>query len=491
MPSYAIKSSGIRQVAANTLIGNSTGLKGSAEELSATDAKTLLGLGTTDSPTFASATIGNMTLSDAGSYDSITSGDARLALRAQDGSMELYMHNKSDGNDSFRFNTANGIFELFSDADNQIDLRNGTSASNYERSVFKYVSGDLWIDTEYAGTGSPNRNIYIGKNGSAEFLFGNGKNTTYQNFVPSATGSWRVGGTSERFFAGYWGGNTVTTSTPMLDLSQTWNDGAIEFTGILSNITNAASASTSKLIDLQVGGTSKFKVDNAGSAYVGYGTKVASSNSGRIDFSASGVALFGLSNGGATLPTNGYFAFGSNYLNPSRARIYSDADNQIDIRYSTNAQTLNIYNTGSGSDYERGTLGWDSNVFTIGTEAAGTGLDRDLELSPATGNVLVPATGKIAISTRLTLNGSSRRLMTDNSQTLQLQGSSFTTSQTVSAVDIGGNFTDADGDQKVLSLTPTYNQSGTAGGTDILVNRMEQAVGSGEQNLMDLQVGGT
>ena len=32
---------------------------------------------------------------------------------------------------------------------------------------------------------------------------------------------------------------------------------------------------------------------------------------------------------------------------------------------------------------------------------------------------------------------------------------------------------------------------GTAGGTDILVNRTETAVGSGDQNLIDLQVGGT
>ena len=122
-------------------------------------------------------------------------------------------------------------------------------------------------------------------------------------------------------------------------------------------------------------------ITSKGDMYVGYGTKIASSNNGRIDFSAGGVALFGLSNGGATLPTNGYFAFGSNYLNPSRARIYSDADNQIDIRYSTNAQTLNVYGSYSdASNYERGTFKWDSSVLKIGTEKAGTGSSRSVDI---------------------------------------------------------------------------------------------------------------
>jgi hypothetical protein len=43
-----------------------------------------------------------------------------------------------------------------------------------------------------------------------------------------------------------------------------------------------------------------------------------------------------------------------------------------------------------------------------------------------------------------------------------------------------------------LQITPTYKQTGTAGATDLLVNRNEvNGVGSGAQNLMDLQVGGT
>lgn len=62
------------------------------------------------------------------------------------------------------------------------------------------------------------------------------------------------------------GGGTATTSSPVLDISQTWNSGGTTFTGIKSNITNTASASGSLLMDLQVGGVSKLSVRKDGKA---------------------------------------------------------------------------------------------------------------------------------------------------------------------------------------------------------------------------------
>ena len=60
---------------------------------------------------------------------------------------------------------------------------------------------------------------------------------------------------------------TLTTSTPALDATQTWNNGSTVFTGLKFNVaTNLASASGSLLADLQVGGTSLFKVDKNGTA---------------------------------------------------------------------------------------------------------------------------------------------------------------------------------------------------------------------------------
>lgn len=60
------------------------------------------------------------------------------------------------------------------------------------------------------------------------------------------------------------GGATVTTSNPVMDLSQTWNAGAATFTGLKLNVTDTASATESLLMDLQQGGTTKFSVRKDG-----------------------------------------------------------------------------------------------------------------------------------------------------------------------------------------------------------------------------------
>src|SRR5580698_10201647 len=48
----------------------------------------------------------------------------------------------------------------------------------------------------------------------------------------------------------------------------------------------------------------------------------------------------------------------------------------------------------------------------------------------------------------------------------------------------------ASGQFKAVAITPTYNQTSTAGATDLLINRTETAVGTGEQSFIDAQVAG-
>lgn len=59
------------------------------------------------------------------------------------------------------------------------------------------------------------------------------------------------------------GSVTGSASTVGTDFTQTWNTTGNP-TAIKLNVTNTASGATSKLLDLQVGGVSKFKVDNSG-----------------------------------------------------------------------------------------------------------------------------------------------------------------------------------------------------------------------------------
>jgi hypothetical protein len=61
---------------------------------------------------------------------------------------------------------------------------------------------------------------------------------------------------------------SVTTSQPWI-WTQTWNDGAVTFTGVRVNITNTASAAASLLQDWQVGGTSKLAVRKDGTLMQG------------------------------------------------------------------------------------------------------------------------------------------------------------------------------------------------------------------------------
>ena len=53
-----------------------------------------------------------------------------------------------------------------------------------------------------------------------------------------------------------------------------------------------------------------------------------------------------------------------------------------------------------------------------------------------------------------------------------------------------GTFSNSIGVGVAVAITPTYNQTSTGAGTDLLINRTETVVGSGAQLLIDTQVGG-
>ena len=62
-------------------------------------------------------------------------------------------------------------------------------------------------------------------------------------------------------------GSTVTTSKPVLDLTQAWNDAGVAFTGLVFTATDTASAAASLLMNLKVGSTSMFSVQKNGKVF--------------------------------------------------------------------------------------------------------------------------------------------------------------------------------------------------------------------------------
>ncbi len=63
---------------------------------------------------------------------------------------------------------------------------------------------------------------------------------------------------------------TLTASAPS-SIVQTWNNGAVTFTALLINITNTASAAASKLVDVQLSGSTYFAISAAGNTGIGGG----------------------------------------------------------------------------------------------------------------------------------------------------------------------------------------------------------------------------
>ena len=116
--------------------------------------------------------------------------------------------------------------------------------------------------------------------------------------------------------------NSLTGSQilPSVDILPTWNTTGVA-TGIHENITNTASGAGSKLIDLQVGGNSVFKVDHLGTANIEtltLGNTTAGVNAaGRITLAGSNTGV-----GGCTLSTN---AGGTNLTSSCTAVFLSAA----------------------------------------------------------------------------------------------------------------------------------------------------------------------
>ncbi|MES2531937.1 MAG: hypothetical protein V4636_12945 [Pseudomonadota bacterium] len=152
----------------------------------------------------------------------------------------------------------------------------------------------------------------------------------------------------------------------------------------------------------------------------------------------------------------------------------------------------------SATIYDPGTYRWRCAEFTSGTAVTSMADVAD----PITGNVTNP-----------TLNGGGQTVFAITDAGIQSILATVTTLATTGAATIGSTLgvtgastlaaltstaitnaftnTATSGSVVGTSIAPTYNQaSGTAANTDFKINRVETAVGSGTQRLIDAQVGG-
>lgn len=186
---------------------------------------------------------------------------------------------------------------------------------------------------------------------------------------------------------------TQTANNPVLDLSQTWNNGAVSFEGIKLDVTDTASASGSALLDLHVGGSSMFKVGKDGTITVdgddtgtiGYRSDIDMLLLGDVGF---GSGVVGVCSGNSGFPLGVFMkaqaALAWTFDIPASTvdlALYRDAAATLAQRDGTNAQTVRVYETyTNASNYERLSISAASGTNVIKPEAAGTGTASKLDL---------------------------------------------------------------------------------------------------------------
>lgn len=194
-------------------------------------------------------------------------------------------------------------------------------------------------------------------------------------------------------------GATVTTSSPVLDLAQTWNAAGVTFTGLKANFTRTLGSANSRLVDLQIGGVSKFYVNGYGAQLVntsdGYGNiGVLASASDTQAVLAMGMsattgaasAYFGIGPGGSTAPDT----FLTRRAAASLRLGAADAATAV-------AQTLGVQSVAAGQTNVAG-----ANLTITGSQGTGSGAGGSIvfQVAPAGSS----GTAQNALATALTIN---------------------------------------------------------------------------------------
>ncbi len=197
--------------------------------------------------------------------------------------------------------------------------------------------------------------------------------------------------------AGYNGTFVVTASTTTSvsyanATTATWvSGGTIQqlFTSVKLNVTDTASNISSNLIDLQVGGISKFTVNKSGLIYCGGGAGISAHGGGNVYIAGADGALIGNNiyhptgnyNGISLISTAriGWNNVNNNYNGGNDLFLFRDATGTLAQRNIGNAQTFRVYNSTDATpatNFDRATFGWTSNILRIGTEKGGSYADN-------------------------------------------------------------------------------------------------------------------
>ena len=154
-----------------------------------------------------------------------------------------------------------------------LDHGHGTLTTNSAVIVDSAKKVDEWnvdnitLNGNTITTTNSNGNLNVDTNGTGDVVI-SGSTTIGDNLFKITDGS------TDRFIIDSFSGAvdisspTLSAADTLVNVSSTWNNAGATFYGIDLDVTNTASASTSRLLNLSVGGADKFNVDLGGNVYL-------------------------------------------------------------------------------------------------------------------------------------------------------------------------------------------------------------------------------
>jgi hypothetical protein len=210
-----------------------------------------------------------------------------------------------------------------------------------------------------------------------------------------------------------------SNANPAVEITQLWNTTGAPRAFKL-NVTDTASDSASRLLDLQVNNTSTFWIGKSLSGRMNvtgarltflhpsndsFNNYIEQTGNESLQLINYGRFTLGFSYGDflphVQLRSDNSFGW-SNTTSLSTTgdvRLWRDAGNVFAQRNGTNPQTYRIYNTYTdASNYERANIGWSGNAFVISAEGAGTGSpNNEIVLSTGGAERLRVANARVTI----------------------------------------------------------------------------------------------
>jgi hypothetical protein len=184
-----------------------------------------------------------------------------------------------------------------------------------------------------------------------------------------------VASSPAKVFTGIWfTGGTATTTKPHFLIEPTGTTSTNWNTSGTGLGVNAASGFAGNLLDLQVNGSSLFRVNNSGyPVFANYistsGTSIRVTRNGNFSSGAEVISYMAIDGMQVRSGWGLGWATGDAGNSSSDLVILRDAANTLAQRNGTSAQVFRVYNTyTSSTNYELGKLEWSSNAFRIGTE---------------------------------------------------------------------------------------------------------------------------